>query len=169
METAFARKPFSTELVSAFSSGCIPGRQAHPSLSLLCLHYWPRWRTDGSGIRGNYRGGIRISFHQTPDEKMAKISPKGAGWGDVCVQCAESVKDFLTSNSFFLLVIFRFLLIRPGTQPGVFFLLNLDQFIVLAEKCYVTADTWKTVEVSCDIRLPLKDTGNLSCLCERWY
>lgn len=43
------------------------------------------------------------------------------------------------------MVKFRFLLISPGTEPGVFFLLNLDQFIVLAEKCYVTADAWKTI------------------------
>lgn len=40
---------------------------------------------------------------------------------------------------------FRLLLIRPRTEPGVFFLLNLSQFIVLVEKCYVTADTWKII------------------------
>lgn len=55
---------------------------------------------------------------------------------------SKSVPDTLY---FFFLIVICFSLIQPTTEPGVFFLLNLDQFIALAEKCYVTADTWKII------------------------
>ncbi|KAK2519188.1 hypothetical protein Q9966_014063 [Columba livia] len=51
----------------------------------------------------------------------------------------------------------------PGTEPGAFFLLNLDQFIVLAEKCYVTADTWKTIGV---IVLGVTKVSMMCCNCK---
>lgn len=88
---------------------------------------------NGSEIHGNYHSPARSASTAAPDEKRRKISPKGK----------QRAKVFLTPYIFFLVICFS--LIQPTTEPGVFFLLNLDQFIALAEKCYVTADTWKII------------------------
>lgn len=123
METAFARKPFSTELVSAFSFGHIPGRQANSGLSAL-LGSGPG--EGGSGIQGNYHGPARSSSTTAPDE-IGEDSSEGKN------KCKIVPDNF--SYSFFFFCIFFFSFIESTADQGVFFLLNLDQLIVLAEKC----------------------------------
>lgn len=89
----------------------------------------PALMKDSFGIWGNYQGSEWPVSINTPDEKMVKLGLKG-----------ENInQDFLTSN---ILLFF----VELHTEPGVFLLLNLDQFIVLAEECYITADIWKTIQ-----------------------